>query len=64
MSMTRDYGEIVFECDSDNCLEHIETGTEQWENAKQVFDRAGWRAVHMHGTWEHYCPTCRQIGVL
>lgn len=58
MSMTRDHGEIVFECDSPNCLEFIETDTEQWEVAKAMFDQRGWAATNMRGTWMHYCPDC------
>jgi hypothetical protein len=63
MSITRDYGEIVFECDSPNCLEFIETEAENWEVAKATFDRAGWMATNMRGTWEHYCYDCAKMGM-
>jgi hypothetical protein len=58
MSITRDYGEVVFECDSPDCLETLETGSETWEVAKGKFDRAGWQAKHFAGQWFHYCDEC------
>ena len=60
--MTRDHGEIVFECDSPNCMEFIETDTEAWEVAKDVFDKSKWIATNMRGEWEHYCPNCAALG--
>jgi hypothetical protein len=58
MSITRDYGQLVFECDAPDCLEVLETESETWEIAKSKFDKAGWQSKHFAGDWWHYCPEC------
>lgn len=58
MSITRDHGLIVFECDDPVCFEMLETDLETWEVAKSKFDKAGWQAKHFAGQWWHYCNEC------
>jgi hypothetical protein len=58
VSITRDYGAIVFECDDPECIEVLETDSDMWENAKRTFDRAGWQVKHFAGQWYHYCNKC------
>ncbi len=56
MSITRDNGEVVFNCDK--CPEIVETGEEDFQEAFAGAKSEGWRAVKIGNEWEHRCPTC------
>lgn len=58
MSITRDYGEVVFECDSPNCVGSLETGVESFEVALSKLRQAGWQEDFFQGNWRHYCKDC------
>jgi hypothetical protein len=53
----RQFNQITFECDA--CDATLETGEEEWGDAKADFDRAGWRAEKVGKDWTHLCPKCR-----
>jgi hypothetical protein len=57
--MTREYGDIVFECDG--CGDCLETGTDDWEEALSRFREEDWRAFKVGEEWEHHCPDCRRL---
>ncbi len=53
MSLHRDHGEIVFECDG--CGETLETlTTDFWAAAAKLKDE-GWRTRKRGQEWEHFC---------
>lgn len=52
----RQYGYIVFECDS--CDEAFETDTEDFAEAWAEAKREGWRSRKIANEWLHGCPTC------
>lgn len=56
--MTLSYckGDIIFSCDS--CPDAIETGTSNFEAARNVLYRQGWKAYKSGETWRHRCDTC------
>lgn len=56
MSITRDHGEIVLECDK--CSETIETGEEDFNAAWNEAKTQGWRAYKEDDEWCHSCPAC------
>lgn len=53
MSLTRDRGYIVFECDQ--CKEPHETGTIKLDIAVQRIKALGWFIRPDRGVWLHYC---------
>lgn len=55
--LDRQKGNIVFECDS--CADTLDTGTGNFEAAKNLLDREGWRARKDNGDWEHFCSKCK-----
>lgn len=57
MSLTRDAGNIVFECD--NCHETLETGTSNFDEARQVLENDEWRWRRFPGSsdFKHFCQT-------
>lgn len=60
MSTTRDRGDIVFQCDAPKCGETLETGTSNFEGARNLLRRAGWRPVKQRGgEWGHMCAGCK-----
>lgn len=58
MTITRDGGEIVFNCDS--CPEFVETGEEDFQEAFALAKRDGWRARKEGAEWVHDCPSCAE----
>ena len=62
MTMTRDFGEITYECDGTDCLAKLDTFTEDWEVAEARRLRAGWEVRHMAGQAFHYCADCVEEG--
>lgn len=65
MSLTRDHGDIVFQCDTDGCSETLETRTSNWPAARNLLRRAGWQPypnpkgrAHSDSEWNHRCCEC------
>lgn len=61
MSLTYDHGDIVFQCDSEHCHETLETGTSNFDSARNVLRRAQWKPLRLNATgdWHHACPQCQ-----
>lgn len=59
MSMTRDAGDITFQCDY--CHDDIETETSNFDRAREALLQAGWSPFKYLGEWLHFCTsTCRR----
>lgn len=56
MSLTRDKGLIVIECD--DCDEVEETGTDDLRDALDHIETEGWTKKSVGHTWEHFCRSC------
>ena len=56
MTMERIHGDFEFECDG--CHEVLPTETSNFDSARNVLARAGWRARKILGDWQHFCPRC------
>jgi hypothetical protein len=57
MTVIREYGNIIFECDA--CIETFETDTDDFHTAYEQVKKLGWKAVKLDsGEWEHRCSDC------
>jgi hypothetical protein len=54
--MDRQRGKILFECDS--CDEVLDTETGDFDDARAMMQREGWKARKIAGEWLHGCPHC------
>ena len=52
----RQHGMIVVECDS--CDQVLETETDDFETARAVMRREGWKIRKIADVWLHGCPRC------
>lgn len=52
----RQGGQILVECDS--CDEILETGTDDFAEAREAMKREGWKVRKIAGEWLHGCPNC------
>lgn len=52
----RQGGQILVECDS--CDEVLETGTDEFSEARAVMRREGWHVRQIAGEWLHGCENC------
>lgn len=64
MSTTQDRGDHVFQCDVERCGETLETGTSNFEAARNLVRRAGWRPFQRNGRWLHRCAQCVKAGAV
>lgn len=64
MSTTHDRGDIVFQCDVPKCRETLETATSNFEAARNLLRRAGWKPFRPPGAdeWSHRCAGCVKAG--
>ena len=56
MSIIRNHGFIVFECD--DCGETLETGVKEFYLAPEAAKQEGWDISKANGEWIHRCPEC------
>ena len=63
MTMSRDMGEISYECDTPDCNTTLDVVTDNFDVAEQRLYRAGWRTREMAGDVYHYCAACVEEGV-
>lgn len=60
MSITRDRGEVVFECDGPQCHETLETGERDFDAARQNLVSESWATRKLGTEWYHFCSAvCR-----
>lgn len=52
----RQYGKIVFECDS--CPEVLDTGTDDFSDACLMAKAEGWKTRKIANEWLHGCSKC------
>ena len=67
--LDRQYGEIIVECDGPRCHEILETGTDDFPDARASWRRQGWvsrpverrigEAAPVKTEWLHLCPACK-----
>ena len=55
--ITRQGGDIVFECD--DCGETYHTMTDFFPDAEDDLLSDGWRIKQEDGQWQHLCPVCQ-----
>jgi hypothetical protein len=62
MTITHDHGDIVFQCDGKDCRETLETNTSNFESARNVLRRRGWKPSKdsATGEWRHQCAECQK----
>ena len=53
MSITKDRGNIVFECDC--CSETLDTEEKDFEDAMRTAKDNGFKAICIYGEWKHIC---------
>lgn len=65
MSTTRDHGNYVFQCDG--CRAVLDTDTSNFEAARNLLRRAGWKSVirpdasgRGDDAWNHKCRACQR----
>lgn len=56
MTISRDHGDITFECDS--CADEYETHEDNFDIAWNMAKRDGWRARKVGNVWQHFCEDC------
>jgi hypothetical protein len=56
--LDRQHGNIVFECDG--CGDILDTETSNFNAARNMLKRDGWRAIKIGTDWQHYCTGCDQ----
>lgn len=59
--LDRQKGDIVFECDG--CGEVLETGTGDFDAARNLMRREQWSSVRVGVTWQNFCPQCSKSEV-
>lgn len=58
MSITRDHGEFVVECDAPHCHVTLETGARDFDGARDAMRNEQWITRKSHITnheWKHFC---------
>lgn len=53
MTMDRQHGDIVFECDT--CENVLETKQADFSSAWNMAQREGWKSRKVDGNWVHFC---------
>ena len=52
----KQFGNIIIECDS--CPEVLLTNEPEFEQARAVMQREGWKVGKIGKDWLHGCPNC------
>ena len=55
MSIERIKGAIAFHCDTQGCDDGLETGEDDFLEAKDAAKHEGWLFRNRDGEWKHYC---------
>ena len=58
MMLDRQGGNIWFECDT--CPETLDTGTSDFDSARNLLRREGWRTSKVGTEWVHACSNCSE----
>ena len=56
--MEQQKGDFLFCCDI--CGAVLETGTSNFESARNRLRREGWKPVKVRAEWEHRCDACQR----
>ena len=54
MSIVKAYCSFIVACDE--CM----PATDSWNEALSEAKEAGWQSKCINGTWENYCPECKE----
>lgn len=59
MTLHKDRGKFVFECDA--CPDVLHTETRDFQEARDELTAEHWatRKSETTGAWRHYCPACK-----
>lgn len=55
--LDRQHGDVIFECDG-GCGEVLETGTSNFDAARNALRRENWKTRKIGEEWTHLCPGC------
>ena len=57
MSIVKAYCSFIVACDlCDECM----PAADNWNEALSEAKEAGWQSKCINGTWENYCPECKE----
>lgn len=57
MSVEKEYGKFIVICDL--CDESM-PAADNWNDALSEAKAEGWQSKCVAGTWENYCPLCKE----
>lgn len=61
MTISREQGFIVFQCDAKRCSEIFETEEKHFEAALDLFkEESGWAMRKIGNEWQHVCADCQE----
>lgn len=62
MTISREQGLIVFQCDGKRCAEVLETDTGDFFAALAIFDEESeWVRRKVNNEWMHVCLNCQEV---
>lgn len=61
MTISRDRGNIYFECDGKRCANIFETEESGFPAAHELLKEAGWKTTNEGGVWKHICDDCQEM---
>lgn len=60
MTISRECGIIVFQCDGKRCPEIFDSGERDFNIALEDFKKTDWTIRNINGEWFHICPDCQE----
>lgn len=60
MTISRDRGNIYFECDGKRCANTFVTEESGFPAAHELLKEAGWKTTKQGGEWLHICDDCQE----
>lgn len=61
MTISREQGLVVFQCDGKRCAEILETDTSDFYSALDILhEESDWATRKIKGEWMHVCPDCQE----
>lgn len=61
MTVSREQGIVVFQCDGKRCAEIYEADTKDFNEALNEFRETGWVTRKIGNDWLHVCPDCQEV---
>lgn len=60
MTISREQGLVVFQCDGKRCAEVFETNDHDFPTALEIFQESNWNTRKVNNQWMHVCPDCQE----